>query len=75
MSVAEDTAFASAAAPAAAEEAAAIEARGLDLVFETRDGPVHALSGVDLTIRPGDFVSFIGPSGCGKTTFLRVVAA
>nr|MBA3324920.1 ABC transporter ATP-binding protein [Paracoccaceae bacterium] len=37
-------------------------------------GPVHALSGVDLTIGKGDFVSFIGPSGCGKTTFLRVAA-
>ncbi len=52
----------------------AIEARGLDLTFQTRDGPVHALSGVTLTVAPGDFVSFIGPSGCGKTTFLRVVA-
>jgi NitT/TauT family transport system ATP-binding protein len=51
-----------------------IEARGLDLVFETGDGPVHALSDVSLTVREGDFVSFIGPSGCGKTTFLRVVA-
>jgi NitT/TauT family transport system ATP-binding protein len=53
---------------------AAIEARGLELTFETRDGPVHALSDVSLSVAPGDFVSFIGPSGCGKTTFLRVVA-
>ncbi|MEO0624036.1 MAG: ABC transporter ATP-binding protein [Pseudomonadota bacterium] len=53
----------------------AIKAEGLSLTFETADGPVHALSGVDLTINRGDFVSFIGPSGCGKTTFLRVVAA
>lgn len=52
----------------------ALEARGLDLVFQTADGPVHALKGVDLTIARGDFVSFIGPSGCGKTTFLRVAA-
>ena len=52
-----------------------IEAQGLGLTFETGDGPVHALTGVDLTIRRGDFVSFIGPSGCGKTTFLRCVAA
>ncbi|MEM6677195.1 MAG: ABC transporter ATP-binding protein [Pseudomonadota bacterium] len=54
---------------------AAIEARGLELTFQTRDGPVHALTDVNLAISPGDFVSFIGPSGCGKTTFLRVVAA
>ena len=52
-----------------------IEAKGVGLTFETNDGPVHALSGVDLTIHKGDFVSFIGPSGCGKTTFLRAIAA
>ncbi|MBV7380214.1 ABC transporter ATP-binding protein [Maritimibacter dapengensis] len=51
-----------------------IEAKDLDLTFQTNDGPVHALKGVDLGIEKGDFVSFIGPSGCGKTTFLRVIA-
>ena len=51
-----------------------IEARELDLVFRTGDGPVHALSGVDLTVEEGEFVSLIGPSGCGKTTLLRVIA-
>ncbi len=45
-----------------------IEARELNLVFETGDGPVHALKDVDLSVARGDFVSFIGPSGCGKTT-------
>jgi len=53
---------------------AVIEARDLSLTFETSDGPVYALSHVDLTIREGEFVSFIGPSGCGKTTLLRVFA-
>lgn len=52
-----------------------IEARGLDLTFQTNDGPVHALKDVNLTINKGEFVSFIGPSGCGKTTLLRVIAA
>ena len=51
-----------------------IEAKNLDLVFQTNDGPVHALKDVNLTINKGDFVSFIGPSGCGKTTFLRSIA-
>ncbi len=52
-----------------------IEAKDVNLIFETRDGPVHALKDVNLTVERGDFVSFIGPSGCGKTTFLRCIAA
>jgi NitT/TauT family transport system ATP-binding protein len=51
-----------------------VAARDLGLTFETSDGPVTALTGVDLDISKGEFVSFIGPSGCGKTTFLRVIA-
>ena len=51
-----------------------IEAKNLDLTFQTNDGPVHALSDINLTIEKGEFVSFIGPSGCGKTTLLRVMA-
>lgn len=54
---------------------AVIEAKGVNLTFQTGDGPVHALKDVNLTIEKGDFVSFIGPSGCGKTTFLRAIAA
>ncbi len=53
---------------------AVVSAQSLDLTFQTGDGPIHALKGVDLDISKGEFVSFIGPSGCGKTTFLRCVA-
>jgi NitT/TauT family transport system ATP-binding protein len=54
---------------------AVIAAQGVDLTFQTADGPVHALRDVNLTVNKGDFVSFIGPSGCGKTTLLRAIAA
>ncbi len=48
--------------------------RGLDLTFQTNDGPIEALKQINLTVNQGDFISFIGPSGCGKTTLLRVAA-
>ena len=51
-----------------------IRTRGLNLVFQTADAPVHALKDIDLSVNRGEFVSFIGPSGCGKTTLLRVIA-
>ncbi len=51
-----------------------IDVKDLSLVFQTNDGPVNALSNIDLAVNSGEFVSFIGPSGCGKTTLLRVIA-
>ncbi|WP_214405238.1 ABC transporter ATP-binding protein [Pseudonocardia lacus] len=48
----------------------AVRLSGLDKAF----GPVEALSGIDLEVAGGEFVSLIGPSGCGKSTLLRVVA-
>lgn len=53
-----------------------------DLVFEAQGlgkeydaGQVHALRGVDMTIRNGEFIAIVGPSGCGKTTLLRMLGA
>ena len=58
----------------AAGDAAAIDIRGLSLIFPTPDAPVVALSNIDLSVQRGEFVSFIGPSGCGKTTLMRLIA-
>ncbi|MBL7497244.1 ABC transporter ATP-binding protein [Frankia sp. CNm7] len=57
-----------------AVEVPAVEVRGVDQVFPVAGGgQTVALSGIDLTVAPGEFVSLIGPSGCGKSTLLRVV--
>ncbi len=42
--------------------------------FETKKGPFVALTGIDLQIRKGEFVTLIGHSGCGKSTLLNLVA-
>ena len=39
-----------------------------------RFGNVAAVDGLDLEVRPGEFLSLLGPSGCGKTTTLRLIA-
>jgi NitT/TauT family transport system ATP-binding protein len=44
--------------------------RGVDKVFGNH---VMALSGLDLEIRSGEFLSLLGPSGCGKSTVLRLL--
>lgn len=55
---------------AAAVDAPAIDIRGLSKRF----GPVAAVDGLDLAVRPGELFFLLGPSGCGKTTLLRMLA-
>ncbi|MFP1793345.1 ABC transporter ATP-binding protein [Lonsdalea quercina] len=52
----------------------AVVVRDANIIYPSVDRPVHALKDINLTIRQGEFVSFIGPSGCGKTTLLRAIA-
>ena len=63
--------------PSAAAKGAssiAIAVNNASVIYQTADSPVHALSGIDLNVAAGEFVSLIGPSGCGKTTLVRVIA-
>ena len=51
-----------------------IEIESVSKVFGQGATAFHALTGIDLTIRTGEFFTLLGPSGCGKTTLLRVIA-
>jgi len=50
-----------------------LDIEGVSHVYETRHRRVEALREVSLSIREGEFMSFVGPSGCGKTTLLRII--
>jgi len=51
-----------------------IQGRNVNLTFRPPNrGPVRALSGFDIDIGEGEFLSIVGPSGCGKSTFLNVL--
>jgi putative ABC transport system ATP-binding protein len=52
---------------------ALINLDGVTKVFYTDEVETHALAGVHLEIRSGEFVSIAGPSGCGKSTLLSIL--
>jgi putative ABC transport system ATP-binding protein len=54
-------------------ERAIIETRGLTKVFGSNGMAVHALRGIDLTVRRGEFVALVGPSGSGKSTLMAII--
>jgi putative ABC transport system ATP-binding protein len=56
-----------------AADRVALEARGLGRTYRRGSEDIHALDGVSVTIREGDFVSFTGPSGSGKTTLINLL--
>jgi putative ABC transport system ATP-binding protein len=50
-----------------------IHLQGVSKVFVTDDLETHALAGIDLDIKKGEYISIAGPSGCGKSTLLAIL--
>jgi putative ABC transport system ATP-binding protein len=46
---------------------------GVEKTFQLGDQTVHALDGVDLQVRQGEYLSVMGPSGSGKSTMLNML--
>ena len=53
---------------------ALIDIRDVKLTYETKDGRLPVLDGVDMQVPEGGFVAVVGPSGCGKSTLTRLIA-
>jgi putative ABC transport system ATP-binding protein len=58
---------------AGASDPALIEAQDLWRSYVMGEETVHALRGVDLTIRKGEYVAVMGPSGSGKSTLMNII--
>ena len=50
-----------------------IKLEGVKKVFLTDEVETHALSGIHLEVKKGEYVSIAGPSGCGKSTLLSIL--
>jgi len=50
-----------------------VEIEGVQKSFRTPEGPVAAVRGVDLSIRPGELVALLGPNGAGKSTTIDML--
>ena len=50
-----------------------LEVTALRKEYSTPEGPLHILSGISLSLNPGDAISIMGPSGSGKSTFLYIL--
>lgn len=56
------------------ERSVKVKIEGVRKVFNTRNGEMIALNGVNLDIMENEFICVVGPSGCGKSTLLNIIA-
>ncbi len=56
-----------------AEGDAVLDLRNVTVTYQTAEGPLPAVRGVDLVVRPGEVVGLAGESGCGKSTMVSSV--
>ena len=52
-----------------------ISVRDLRKTYKTKDGPVHAVDGLDLDVHHGEVFALLGPNGAGKTTTVEILEA
>jgi len=71
MPVLTETAIATPSASSA--RTAVVELADVEKVYRTDRIETVALTGIDLTVNEGEFVSIMGPSGCGKSTLLNLI--
>jgi putative ABC transport system ATP-binding protein len=50
-----------------------IRTEGLSRHYEMGDATIHALRGINLVVRRGEYVAIMGPSGCGKSTLMNLL--
>ncbi len=50
-----------------------IEIKDVHHAYQTANGPLPVLDGLDLSVPEGEFCAVVGPSGCGKSTLTRLV--
>lgn len=51
-----------------------LDIKNISYTYETKNGNMKILDDISLSVKEGEFVSFIGPSGCGKTTLIHLIA-
>src|SRR5512138_2176076 len=55
------------------ESQGSLQIRNLNKQFRVNGDATPVLEDINLTVKPGEFITIIGPSGCGKTTLLRLI--